>query len=89
MRFVKPAPAPVVPVCTTLAPMSRSFALVVVTAPLLLVVPFPIAAAVTSSGLTVSRPLYSRTTMSGNLAATLKVTVTLLAPAAAAGMFLA
>jgi hypothetical protein len=72
-----------------LAPKSRSVALVVVTAPLLLVALLPEAAAVTSTGLVGSAPLYSRIRMSGNAAAAENVTVTLFAPAVAAAMFFA
>ncbi len=64
-RLVNPAPAPAVRVSTMLAPTSRSFALVVVTAPLFVVAVLPVAAAVTSSGFVGSRPLYSRMRMSG------------------------
>jgi hypothetical protein len=88
-RFVKPVPTPVVVVCTRFAPKSRSVALVVVTAPLLLLALLPEAAAVTSTGLPVSAPLYSRIRMSGYTAAMENVTVTLLAPAPAAAIFLA
>jgi hypothetical protein len=63
--------------------------LVVVAEPLLLVALVPLLAAVTSTGLTGSAPLYSRIRMSGKTAAVEKVTVTMLAPAAAAAMFLA
>jgi hypothetical protein len=72
-----------------LAPNSRSAALVVVTAPLLLVPLVPVLAAVTSTGEFVSAPLYSRIRMSGNAAAGENVTVTVFVPAAAAAMFLA
>jgi hypothetical protein len=64
-------------------------ALVVVTAPLLLLALFPCAPTATSSGLTGSNPLYSAIRMSGKFAAVVNVTVTVLAPAAAAEMFLA
>jgi hypothetical protein len=72
-----------------LAPKSRSVALVVVAAPLLLVALLPLLAAVTSTGLLGSAPVYSRMRMSGNAAAAENVTVTEFAPAAAATMFLA
>jgi hypothetical protein len=72
-----------------LAPKSKSVALVVVTAPLLAVALLPEAAAVTSTGLFGSAPLYSRIRMSGYAAAVENVTVTLFAPAPAAAMFLA
>jgi len=87
--LVYPLPGPVVVVWTRFAPISRSFALVVVTAPLVLTAVLPCAPTDTSSGLTVSRPLYSAMRMSGKAAAMPKVTVTVLAPAAAAEMFLA
>jgi len=64
-------------------------AFVVVTEPLLLVAVFPCAPADTSSGLTGSMPLYSAMRMSAKFAATLNVTVTVFAPAAADTMFLA
>jgi hypothetical protein len=63
--------------------------LVVVTAPLLLVALLPCAPTATSSGFTVSRPLYSAIRISGKAAAALKITVTVFTPAAAAEMFLA
>src|SRR5215472_2763422 len=88
-RVVKLAPGPLVNVCTMLVPNSRSVAFVVVTVPLLLVALLPLLAAVTSTGLLGSAPLYSRIRTSGYAAALEKVTVTLLAPAAAPVMFLA
>ena len=54
-----------------------------------LVVPLPVAAATTSTGLVGSSPRYSRMRMSGYCAAVLKLTVTVFAPAAAAAMFFA
>ncbi len=60
-----------------------------VTAPLLLAVLFPTAAAVTSSGLLASSPLYSRIRISGKAAEPLNFTVTEFAPAAAATIFFA
>jgi hypothetical protein len=57
-------------------------ALVVTTAPLLTAVPVPLAAAKTSTGLVVLTPLYSTMRTSGNFTVVLKVTVTLLVPAA-------
>jgi hypothetical protein len=72
-----------------LAPKSRSVALVVVTEPLLLVALLLIAAAVTSTGLLGSAPLYSSTRMSADVAALAKVTVTVFVPAAADAMFFA
>ena len=64
-RLVKPVPGPVVKVATMLAPKSRSVALVVVADPLLVVLLLPVFAAVTSTGLFRSAPLYSRMRMSG------------------------
>jgi hypothetical protein len=64
-------------------------ALVVSAVLLLLVALLPVEAAVTSSALTVLIPLYSKIRTSGETAAVLKVTVTALAPAVAAEMFLA
>ena len=89
MRLVNPEPAPVVVCCTTFAPKISSLAEVVVALPLLLGLPLPAAAAVTSRGLVGLRPLYSRMRTSGKAAAALNLTVTVLAPAAAAAMFLA
>ncbi len=62
----------------------------VVTDPLLLVdVVVLCAPTETSRGFTVSEPLYSAMRISGKRAPTLKVTVTVLAPAAAAKIFFA
>jgi hypothetical protein len=72
-----------------LAPKIRSVAFVVVAEPVLLVALLPEFAAVTSTGLLGSAPLYSSIRMSGDAAALVKVTVTLFAPAAADTMFLA
>src|SRR5882672_1057073 len=88
-RLVYPLPGPVVIVWTTFAPTRRSFALVVVTAPLLLVALLPCAPTATSSGLIGSSPLYSAIRMSGKFAAGANVTVTEFAPAGAAAIFLA
>ena len=73
----------------TLAPRIRSVAFVVLAEPLLQFRPLPELAAVTSTGLLVSAPLYSEMRTSGFFAEVEKVTVTLLLPAAAAAMFLA
>jgi hypothetical protein len=89
IRWVKLLPGPVATVCTRLDPRIRSVALVVVTEPLLLLALVPELARVTSTGLLGSAPLYSRTRISGYLAALVKVTVTLFAPAAAEAMFFA
>jgi hypothetical protein len=83
-RLVKPVPGPEVVVCTKFAPTKRSLALVVVTTPLLLNPLVPCAAAITSSGFTVSSPLYSAMRMSGDAAVAENVTVTTL-PFAATG----
>jgi hypothetical protein len=72
-----------------LAPKRRSVPFVVVAVPLLLLVPLPVFAAITSTGLLKSAPTYSRIRISGNAAALENVTVTVFAPAAAAIMFLA
>jgi hypothetical protein len=71
------------------APKRRSVLFVVVTGPLLFVPPLPAPAAVTSTGLAKSAPLYSRIRMSGPAAAPENATVTVLAPAAAGLMFFA
>jgi hypothetical protein len=89
MRLVYPEPAPVLAVCTKLAPTKRSLAFVVVAAPLFAKVLFPWAAAATSNGLDGSTPLYSAIRISGDFAATVNVIVTTLALAAAGRMFLA
>ncbi len=57
-------------------------------APLLRLVPLPLAATLTSNALLLI-PLYSTMRTSGNFTVVLKVTVTVLAPAAAAAMFCA
>jgi hypothetical protein len=67
-------------VATMLAANSNSFALVVVTDPLLLWLLLPTAAEVTSSGLSASRPEYSRIRTSTKVAAALNRTVTVLFP---------
>ena len=82
MRWVKPVPAPVVLVATSFPATRRSVANVVVTAPLEEVALTPVPATATSSGLTVSMPLYSSTRRSTHWAEGLKVAVTLFAPAA-------
>src|SRR2546428_11925090 len=83
-RFDHPGPASVVVVATTLAATSKSDALVVTAAGVLLVAVLPMAEAVTSTGLTAASPEDSRMRMSANSAATVKDTVTVFAPAAAA-----
>jgi len=77
---VNPVPALVKAPAVIPAPTISSFADLVVAAPLLPVVPLPAAPAVTSSGLTVSNPLYSSMRTSTAAAALLKVTVTVLLP---------
>ena len=64
-RLVHPLPAPVVQVATVLAATSKSDAFVVATAGVVLVALFPVAEAVTSTGLIGSIPPYSRMRMSG------------------------
>jgi hypothetical protein len=71
------------------APSSNSLAKPVVAAPLLAVAALPVAERVTSSGLAGSRPPYSRTRTSAKATALSNLTVTVLAPAPAAAMFLA
>jgi hypothetical protein len=77
IREVKPVPAAAFPVATMLAQKINSFALVVVADPLLALALLPLAPAVTSS---VVIPRYSNTRTSGNAAAWLNVTVTVLLP---------
>jgi len=86
---VKPLPGPVVVVATMFAPNSKSVAFVVVAEPLALVELLPLLAAVTSTGLLRSAPLYSKIRMSGYAAAAEKATVTMLDPAPATAMLLA
>src|SRR5262245_52242465 len=88
-RCVNPVPGAVVVVKTILAPNSRSVGFVVATAALVLVLLLPVPLENTSTGLLGSAPLYSTIRTSGNDAAGEKVTVTLLAPAAAPAMFVA
>ena len=89
MRLVKFVPAAPKPPIVMPAPKISSRAAVVVTAPLLAEVLLPDAEALASSGFVGSRPLYSMARMSTYGVAVLKVTVTVLVPAAAALMFLA
>src|SRR5215472_16618143 len=89
IRLVKLGPAAVNPPVVVPAPKITSWAAVVVTDPLLGVVPVPTAECTTSIGYFGSRPLYSVARMSMNGAAALKVTVTVFAPAAAALILLA
>jgi uncharacterized protein (UPF0333 family) len=77
IRDVNPVPAAAVEVPTMFAPKISSFAPVVVAAPLLDVALLPLAPAVTSSVVT---PRYSNIRTSGNAAAWLNVTVTVLLP---------
>jgi hypothetical protein len=77
IRDVNPLPAAAFPVATVFAPKINSLALVVVAAPLLAAALLPLAPAVTSSAVT---PWYSRMRTSGNAAAVLNVTVTVLLP---------
>src|SRR6516165_7112733 len=85
-RLVKPLPGPLVVPATIFAPKIRSAAFVVVAEPLLLVALLPELAAVISTGLLGSAPLYSRMRMSGYDAAPEKFTVTVFVPAVAAAM---
>jgi hypothetical protein len=62
------------------APISRSFAFLVVTDPLLLEALFADAPIVTSNGCSGSMPAYSATRSSGVVAAAVNVTVTVFAP---------
>ena len=68
------------------APKISSLAVVVVTVPLSAAAVIPEAEVPTSNGLTGSRPLYSNARISIKGVAVLNVTVTVLAPAAAALM---
>jgi hypothetical protein len=77
IRDVNPLPAAPVDVDTMSAPKINSFALVVVAAPLFAAALLPLAPAVTSKVVT---PRYSRMRTSGNAAAWLNVTVTVLFP---------
>jgi len=77
IRAVNPLPAAAFPVPTVFAPKINSFAPVVVAVPLLADALFPLAPAVTSSVVT---PRYSNIRTSGNAAAALNVTVTVLLP---------
>src|SRR5258706_301738 len=88
-REVQPVPGPVVQLLTVLAAKSKSDALFVTAAGVLLVALLPVADAVASTGLPGSSPAYSRMRMSAKLAATVKETLTALPPAAAAPMLVA
>ena len=89
VRLVHPDPAPRVYEVTMFAETSRSEALVVVTASVLLVELLPDRPEVTSTGFAGSIPAYSRMRTSAHVAAVLNVTVTVFAFAAAAAMFVA
>lgn len=82
IRDPKPVPGPVNLPAVIPAPKINSIAAFVFTAGLLALLLLPAAPAVTSNGLDVSRPLYSSTRTSTYVAAWLKVTVTVLLPAA-------
>ena len=88
-RDVQPEPAPVVQLLTVLAAKSKSDALVVAAAGVLLVALLPVADAVASTGLTGSSPTYSRMRTSAKSAGTVNETLTALAAAAAAPMLIA
>ncbi len=77
MRLVNPLPTVLFPVATVFAPKINSFALVVAAAPLFALALLPLAPAITSRAVT---PRYSRMRTSGNVAAWLNVTVTVLLP---------
>src|ERR1700682_5171658 len=89
MRVVKFVPAVEKPPVVVPAPKISASAVVVGTGPLLADALVPEVEVPTSKGLTGSRPLYSRARTSTYGVAVLKVTVTVLVPAAAALMFLA
>src|SRR5262245_31967611 len=88
-RLVNEAPGPVVLFATRFAPTIRSLGLVVVAAPLLPLLPVPVASATTSTGLTGEIPLYSAMRMSGNGTDAANLTVTVFAFAAAGAMLAA
>jgi hypothetical protein len=77
IRDVNPLPAAPVRVNTVFAPKINSLALVVVAGPLFVVALFPLAPAVASNVVT---PRYSSIRASGDAAAWLNVTVTVLLP---------
>jgi hypothetical protein len=79
-REVYPVPGPAVVPSVRFAPTSRSFAFVVVIAPLFASALVPDAPVAPSSGAAGSSPAYSAILMSGTAAAPLNVTVTVLAP---------
>jgi hypothetical protein len=79
IRDVNPLPAAAVDVATMFAPKINSLATLVVAEPLFAVALFPLAPAVTSTAFT---PRYSSIRTSGNAAAALNVTVTVLVPPA-------
>ena len=83
---MNPLPGPLVCPVTMFAPKMRSFAYVVLAAPLLFVPPLAAAAAVTSIGFEISAPAYSRTRMSGENAPAENLTLIVFVPPA---MFLA
>ena len=80
--WVKFAPGPFVNDCTVFPATKRSTVLVVVTLSEVLTMPAPNDQEVTSSGLAVAIPLYSRILMSGYCAAGENDTVTVLVPPA-------
>jgi len=82
IRLLNPLPAAVNTELGFPAPTINSLAAVVVPGPLFAVVPLPVAAALTSSGLVVSSPLYSSAFTFGKAALLLNFTVTVLLPAA-------
>src|SRR5262245_59529378 len=89
IRLVKFAPAAEKPPVVMPAPKMSVLGTVVVTAPLLADALVPDVEVPTTSGATGSRPLYSVIRRSTNSVAVLKVTFTVLVPAADALIFLA
>ena len=89
MRLVKPLPGPLVMVTTMLAPKIRSVAFVVVAVPLLLVLLLPLPEGHIHRIIRVCAAVLEDPNVGGDAAALEKVTVTALAPAPAATMFLA
>ena len=87
--MVKLVPGPDVTLCTMFAATNRfaTFVVVTIAAGAVVLLPFP-GSAITSTGLTVSIPLYSKNANVRNWAAGENVTVTVFA-AAAVAMFLA
>ena len=87
--MVKPVPAPAAPVATVFAAKIRSAAFVVVTGVVSLIALVPVPVETTSSGLILSRPLYSSTRTSANTAGILNFTLMALLLEIAAAIFFA